>query len=139
MAFKIVDTPMQCCGIAMGEDFTHTIPGVVREGAGIFDENRYITRPRPVNEEDVRERLKELIKHSALYSRNCSLITLGSGQDFQLRVAKEFGFKVIHEFYNPNSGNQVYIMARTSIKSREEANTYFKPGGGRQQEMNGII
>lgn len=57
---------------------------------------------------DIEKEIRSIIKRSN--KRGILQITLNSLQNRQLgKLVKEFGFKVKHSFYNPNTSNRVYL------------------------------
>jgi hypothetical protein len=83
---SIVEEPMACCGLMEAYDFD------------AFGDQ--LDFDRVIAEQDN-------------LSRACCLITLSSRQKDAVELAKKNGFEVIHQFYNPRSFNNCFIMART--------------------------
>jgi hypothetical protein len=115
----IEDKPMSCCGLVMGSGFDKSIretpPSVdPKTNSYIFGKYRY------PNKSDFESMFLELEDYKEDFGRNCALISLSSEQKTALEVAKQRGYKVIFEFYNPNSGNQVYLLVKTRWDSFEE-------------------
>jgi hypothetical protein len=128
-----VDAPMKCCGLGTGQELTTMVDtGEYRANrwhAGYFD-----SVMRPCTEDDIKARLKKLREYADGNNRNCVMITLSSEQERTWKaktVAEEEGFRCVHEFYNPNSGNQVYIMVQTMWASFDE---YREAVGSDQDE-----
>jgi hypothetical protein len=128
-----VDAPMKCCGLATGQELTNPVE------LGKYEQHRWEpTYWHPVNractEDDIKARLKKLREYADGNNRNCVMITLSSEQESTWKaktVAEEEGFRCVHEFYNPNSGNQVYIMVQTMWASFDE---YREAVGSDQDE-----
>ena len=110
--FNIQSSPMQCCGMIAGQGFdcNELTP------AGL----------RYANDALITERLAALEARQSDESRSCAIIALSSDQDRVIAIAKNRGWKEIHSFYNPNSGNQCYIYTRTFWEDRD---SYRKENG----------
>lgn len=103
--FNIQSSPMQCCGMIAGQGFdcNELTP------AGL----------RYANDALITKRLAALEARQSDESRSCAIITLSSDQDRVIAIAKNRGWKEIHSFYNPNSGNQCYIYTLTIYEDRD--------------------
>jgi hypothetical protein len=99
MTFSIQDMPMSCCGMLEAQGFS----SVVHEPGNAHY----------ANDADREEFFKRIDKHQREGTRNCALISLSEEQKDALRQAKKSGFQIVFEFYNPNSGNQVYLLTKT--------------------------
>jgi hypothetical protein len=99
---KIVQKPMECCGMLAADGFS-------------FDSNdrRTSTLDRQIYFDQIDAAQKE-------WTRSCAIISLSSAQGAVIEEAKRNGFVIIHEFYNPNSGNKVFLMTKTLWKDRED-------------------
>lgn len=113
MAFEIIDTPMKCCGMVMAQGFNETISTGKKSPYGNFMEVRSAAK------KDFEDRLDAVVNHQETHGRNCAIITLSTDQFNVKEIAEERGFKVVHEFYNPNSDNQVYILARVDYENKD--------------------
>lgn len=108
---KIIDALMGCCGIV-----------------GAYGFNELVThaddRTRYAEPEDIKKRINDLVEAqvplSGSWPRSCAIIFLASNQQVAVIEAEAAGFVRVHEFYNPNSKNQVYIYTRTIAKTKEE-------------------
>lgn len=117
MQFEIVDRPMGlCCGLVQAGGFNAYEPLPPEKVRGWIQE-------RAATNEDRINRLKKLIKVQENNSRNVALIALSDEQKELMQDAQKLGFNTILEFYNPNSGNQVHLMARIQWKDKAE---YFE-------------
>lgn len=109
---KITHAVMGCCGVVGGQGFDY----------GVYDEK--LKHNRPSTFEDQQECMKQLIEEQTgsklNWPRTCALVMLSSDQAMAIKAVEGTGFKRIHEFYNPNSTNQVYIYAHTISHTKEE-------------------
>lgn len=103
---NIHDALMRCCGVIGGDGFDEPVS---TGGGWRCSANR-----------DIEERLDYLIKQSENNNRSCALIFLSENQYSAMRLAEEKGFKKVHSFYNPNSGNMVHIYVHTLYSTEEE-------------------
>lgn len=127
-----VDHVMDCCGLGEGSGFIkkvetgkkveqfrmrRNLAGLVeRQPTGYFNDEL-----REPTVEDQVQRLRWLWTHATEYSgRSACLITLAEGQSAAIAAAKKEGWELAYEFYNTNSGNQVYVYAKKRFSSRAE-------------------
>lgn len=116
-----VDAPMACCGMLSGHGFSNPVfTGVEIKHTTWNGMERWVPETRAATKDDVILRLQNLKDIANDNGRNCVLITLSSSQPLEREAAEQEGFKVIFEFYNPNSGNQCYVMAYTKYANYEE-------------------
>lgn len=133
LEIQYVDAPMACCGLGMGQGITERVKtGEFKESAwhrGWYDEVH-----RDPTKADIRTRLHRLKLYGEDNGRNTVMVTIASWQAdapyHAKEAAEEEGFRCIHEFYNPNSGNQVYIMVYTNYANFEE----YKAAVGSDQD-----
>lgn len=62
---------------------------------------------------------------------DCALICLSETQVEELNAAKEHGFREIFNFFNPNSGNENYLLVRVLYDSK---NDYEKDNPGEEDD-----
>jgi hypothetical protein len=98
MTFKIVDRPMTCCGMLEASGFND----IVKDELG----TRY------ANDNDRLGFFAAIEQAQVEDKRNCALISLSDDQPSALAQAKQHGYRVVFEFYNPNSGNKVYLLTK---------------------------
>lgn len=106
--------PMGCCGLLEAHGFD-SFQAFEHDAEGI-----------PINWNKAWGAIKEAQKES---HRNCALITLSAAQVGAKADAEANGFKVIFEFFNPNSRRICYIMAKTLFADKEAFITAFKAAG----------
>jgi hypothetical protein len=130
-----VDAPMKCCGLGTGQELTNSVElGKYRQNA--WQPSYWYKETRLCEKEDIKTRLKKLREYADGNNRNCLMVTISSEQERNFKAkaaAEEEGFRCVHEFYNPNSGNQVYIMVQTMWASFDE---YREAVGSDQDEDN---
>lgn len=102
---QIVTSALSCCGLVTAEGF----------GKHLFENKRYYF-PK---EKDWKKDFQNILDEQADGPYNCALIVLSSDQVIVKEIAEANGFKTIQEFFNPNSGNQCYIMTRIENESKE--------------------
>jgi hypothetical protein len=102
---KIVHKPMECCGMLAADGFSWT------------DDDG---RERRTTAEERQAYFERILEAQRDWLRSCALISLSSDQETVLKEARANGFEVIHEFYNPNSGNQVYLLVKSLWKTSGE-------------------
>lgn len=108
---RIIEAPMGCCGMLEAYGFSE-----FRYVMGLDGKTRY----QPPTEDETQKYFMEIERAQRINKRNCVLISLSSSQELPLKVAKENGYSVILEFYNPNSGNQVYLLTKILWADRDE-------------------
>jgi hypothetical protein len=113
----IEQKPMGCCGMLSASGFT-------------YDEN-----DDKLHEDDREEFFDRIFEAQQEYDRSCALISLSSRQPAEIEHAKKRGFKIIHEFFNPNSGNTVYLMTHTLWKTYDE---YLNYSPKSEEEEEGV-
>lgn len=112
MSYNLVfnDAPLRCCGLMTGEGFHDSVIDTSRKIPHPWRKNEFTHGARVTTVEDHTNALQKLINESKSCQRNCVMIVLSSAQTNEKTAAEKMGFKVIQEFWNPNSGNLVYIM-----------------------------
>lgn len=117
------DRPMNCCGLAAGHGFDVAINtgGKIPEmrlfrGLGGKYEQKptgfFFNETRVATKADQVARLEYLEQRADGNGRACVLISLSEAQPEAIAAAEDAGYKRLIEFYNPNSGNQVYLYAK---------------------------
>lgn len=123
VSLKLLDFPMDCCGMMQGSGFSEQ----VLEGTQF---NKYWNKQLPVyrhpTKEDWKQRLEYLIDKSEGNRRNCAMIVLSADQKEIIAVAEESGFKIIQEFFNPNSNNMCYIMTYLHFANEKDYDDAWK-------------
>ena len=119
------DAPMNCCGMIQGYGFNESFPtGKTKKvrnwGGGYGDGWSEYPEYRMATKEDQKTRLQQLIDTSRDNQRNCVMIVLADGQGEAIEAAKEMGFQTIQTFWNPNSGNNCYIMTYLHFGSYDD-------------------
>lgn len=112
MEIKILPKLMECCGLLGAFGFATRIVQDWQGGIRRVD----------ITEEQQHRYFSQVISAQAEHQRNCALITLSESQSSMMQLAETYGFKVVHEFYNPNSGHIVYILVRTIYANKSEYN-----------------
>lgn len=113
---RIDDWPMQCCGMLLASNF-HGVPMNSNENY-LYDElkRRYL----PKTDEDWKLDFDKIKSAQETNGRNCALISLSSDQKTARAQAEKNDFKQIFEFYNPNSGNMVYLYVHLLYESQAD-------------------
>jgi hypothetical protein len=128
-----VDAPMKCCGLGTGQELTNPVETGIWRKHYLYDD-RWYRDNKSCTKDDIKARLKKLREYADGNNRNCLMVTISSEQERTYgakTAAEEEGFRCVHEFYNPNSGNQVYIMVQTMWASFDE---YREAVGSDQDE-----
>lgn len=104
--FSIEDSPMKCCGMVSAEGLSSygVIGGQIR-----YPDAALLT-----------ERFTTIDQAQRGRNRNCAIITLSSNQQGVIDIAKARGWKEVFSFYNPNSGNQCYILTHVLYEDRDD-------------------
>lgn len=122
---RLVDYPMDCCGLVEAKWITS---GVEATGVLIEDFGGREYKSNYSTDEDWDNHLKQIEEHQLKYCRNCALLTLASYQNDAIKAVERNGWKVIHEFYNPNSCFRVRIYQKTLWNSSDEYRQAVKAG-----------
>lgn len=114
------ENPLACCGLVTAKYITCEVREYKKDTVHPYTKAVGYWASRYATEDDIKERLVRLKNTTESDCRSCCLILLSSEQEDAIRVALSEGFKVIHEFWNPNSGNMCYMLTHTQYMSRPD-------------------